>query len=180
MALDAQKWGRARRTSWLVLTVVGAAVGAAAVVVITPRSGAGEQQPVSKAVSLYDHPRPMEFTFNPIVDRGHKTALITFKFSYRADTFDIYGDRDPEVGERERLKLDIAALGVVPKRIERHWDRAYSRCLEMLTNQRAETLMDPKGKVLIKRMLRDELTSSLFPEGAARVDDILWTKFVLQ
>lgn len=171
---DEPKRSLRRRASQFALVMVGAAVGGATVVLAIPRAEPVEYVPAHKVVRLFHHPDPMEFTVNPQVDRGHKTALITFTFSYRADENDVYGSRE------KSHATGPDGLGPVPKLIKFNWGRAYSHCLELLTNQRADTLMEPKGKLLVKRMLKDELTRSLFPEGMARVDDILWKRFVLQ
>lgn len=166
----------------VVFVLVGAVAGGAGMVWLSPTPAPTTETTHAPDVRVFDHPDPMEFLINPISDRGSRTAMIHFLFSYRAATEDVEGkheaDGGGEGGHAGTPALDD--LPPVPREIKLNWNRAVSRCIEVLSSQRVDTLMDPDGKRMVKRMLIDELSATLFPDGKAKVDDILWTKFVVQ
>lgn len=167
----------------LILVVAGAVLGGAGVVVMGPSPEEEEHGPPPADIRLYDHPEAMEFVVNPVVERGHKQARIQFLFTYKADSKDVEGPGDAAGGDGGGHGGGDAATTELPpvlSSIQLNWNRARSRCLELLSNQRADTLMSPEGKRRIKRELVDELSATLFPDGIATVDDILWKDFFVQ
>jgi flagellar basal body-associated protein FliL len=179
-APEAKKKG-GKRLLPVLMVLVGAVVGGAGVVVLGPKPVMKEHGPPPKDVRLYDHPQAMEFTINPVVERGHKTAMIHFLFTYKADAKDVTVSplASGEHGKEGEGAMS-SELPPVLKSIQANWNRAYSRCLEVLSNQKAADLLDPEGKRALKRTLIDELSASLFPDGIATVDDILWQKYFVQ
>jgi hypothetical protein len=171
---------RRRRVLALALVVLGAVIGGAGVVFIVPRPGPTPQGPPGPDVRLFDHPDPMEFTFNPTVERGHRQARISFLFTYKADSKDVGYSAAPGGAAPAAPAGDSGRLLPVPRAIKINWSRAYSRCLEVLSNQSAETLLDPDGKRRVKAVLIDELSATLFPDRIATVDDILWKGYFIQ
>ncbi len=143
----------------LILVAVGAALGGAGVVFMAPPVKEEVHVPPPPKVLILHHPDEMPFIFNPPVERGRMTASIAFKFDYKLKETD-------EDAVLESIRL--------------HWDRAVSRCLEVLSNTPAKELSTDLGKARLKKRLIDELTLTFFPKGKAIVDDVLWTKFVLQ
>ncbi len=144
----------------LVFLIVGAVGGGAGVVTMSPKKEAmkvvGPPQPEIEQVEL---PDLWEFTFNPRVERGQKVSQISFYLVYKQD----------------KHKEDQ-----VTKSLKTNWNRAYSRCMEVLTNTPAANLTSMDGKLKLRARLRDELSASLFPDGIATVDDLLWKKFSVQ
>lgn len=161
------------------MVLVGAVLGGAGVVVFSPEPMPKDHGPPPKDIRLFDHPTPMEFTINPVVEKGHKTAMIHFLFTYKADAKDVLGAA-AGAGAGEHGGPGMTEVPPVPKAIQTNWNRAYSRCLEVLSNQKAAELIDPEGKRALKRTLIDELSATLFPDGTATVDDILWQKYFVQ
>ena len=172
----------------LLMVVLGAVAGGAGVVFMGPKPPEPEHAPPPPDIRVYDHPTPMEFTVNPVVDRGHKQAMIHFLFAYRADKVDVEGEDHGEGdggghgGGHGAAPAEPSADDLPPvlRAIAVNWNRAESRCLEVLSGQHVETLLDPDGKRKLKRALIEELTATLFPGGEATVDDILWKKFFVQ
>lgn len=162
----------------VLMVVLGAVLGGAGVVFLAPKPEQREHAPPPADIRLYDHPTPMEFTVNPVVDRGSKTAMVHFLFTYKADHRDVQAGGD--AGAHGTGADPNAELSPVLKSIAVNWNRAYSRCLEVLSNQKAAVFVDPEGKRRLKRTLIDELTVTLFPDGIATVDDILWKKMFVQ
>lgn len=168
----------------VLMMVVGAMAGGAGVVMMSPKQEVVEHGPPPADIRLYDHPEAMEFTINPVVERGHKQAMIHFLFTYKADSKDVqtddHGDAGGGGGHGGGAPAEPVELPPVLEAIKVNWNRAYSRCLEVLSNQKATTLVDPEGKRRIKRILIEELSATLFPNGIATVDDILWKKYFVQ
>ena len=170
----------------ILMVVVGAVLGGAGVVVMTPKPEPEEHGPPPADIRLYDHPVAMEFTINPVVERGHKQAMIHFLFTYKADSKDVQppdgagGGGGGHGGGHGGGAEAPAELPPVLDAIKVNWNLAYSRCLEVLSNQKASTLVDPDGKRRLKRLLIEELSATLFPDGIAAVDDILWQKYFVQ
>ena len=163
----------------ILMVLLGAVLGGAGVVFLTPEPEHRDQGPPPPDIRLYDHPTPMEFTVNPVVERGSKTAMVHFLFTYKADHRDVQSGGD--AGAHGAVaEGDAAELSPVLKSIAINWNRAYSRCLEVLSNQPASVFVDPEGKRRLKRTLIDELSATLFPDGIATVDDILWKKMFVQ
>lgn len=137
--------------------IIGAVAGGAGVVFLAPRPAVvkvvGPQQPEIEQVEL---PDLWEFTFNPRVERGFKVAQVSFFVVYKQD---------------KRKEAEVT------KSLKTNWNRAYSRCMEVLTNTPPANLGSFDGKQKLRACLRDELSASLFPDGIATVDDILWKKF---
>lgn len=144
----------------ILFLVVGAMVGGAGVVFMVPPKEVvkvvGPPQPQWEQVEL---PDPFVYTINPRVERGYKTALIEFFIVYKQD------------------KLKEAE---VSKAIKTNWSRAYSRCMEVLKNTPAPVFNTMDGLQKLRARLREELSASLFPDGLASVDDILWKKVLVQ
>ena len=171
-----------KRLPPVVLVLLGAMVGGAGVVFMAPQPEPIPHGPPPKDIRLYDHPEPMEFMFNPVAERGHHQARVSFVFTYKADSHDVELHTDGAGGGGHGGGSDAApaALPPVLLAIKTNWNRAYSRCLEVLANEKAQALNDPDGKRRIKRRLIDELSATLFPDGIATVDDILWKGFFVQ
>lgn len=167
----------------IVLICVGAALGGAGVVVMTPPAPVHVQKEEPK-IELFEHPDKMEFTFNPQARRGYKSAIVSFVFVYKADRKDV--ERDPDAaaggGEGHAGGEEGSSEGLPPvlAAIKKHWNRARSRALEILSNQTAETLNSPEGKQHLKALLIEALTDAFFPDGIASVHDIYWEKIFVQ
>lgn len=144
----------------LVFLAIGAVGGGAGAVMLAPKKEVvkvvGPPQPEIERVEL---PDLLEFTFNPRVERGQKIASISFYLVYKQDK------------HKEEQ---------VTKALKTNWNRAYSRCMEVLTNTPAANLVSMDDKQKLRARLRDELSASLFPDGIATVDDLLWKKFSVQ
>lgn len=155
-----------KKLTAMVGVLVGAALGGAGVVVLNP-THAPEPVPVKPVVQVATEWLPtdleFEFTFNPQAERGKAFAHINFKIAVLV-----------QPGKFEQAKAMVAQ--------RKTW--AYSGCLEIMSAQTALELKSPDGKRHLKRLLMDELTHKLFPGSAderiAAVEDILWTKFVIQ
>jgi flagellar basal body-associated protein FliL len=167
----------------IALVAVGAALGGAGVVFLAPAPAPVAHGPTEPEIVSYEHPDAMEFTFNPQVKRGYKTALVSLKFVYEADRKLVEGDaaHAGEGGAHDKGAPEAAApLPPVPNAIRTYWNRATSRCYEVLSNQDVDTLTSPDGKKYLKRLLIDELGASLFPDGQARVVDVYLMKIFVQ
>jgi flagellar basal body-associated protein FliL len=168
----------------IALVAVGAALGGAGVVFLAPKPEPAPHGPAQPELVSYEHPDPMEFTFNPQVKRGYKTALVSLKFVYEADRKLVEGDAahaaDGGGGHDKADPKAAAPMAPVPSAIKTYWNRATSRCYEVLSNQDVETLTSPDGKKYLKQLLIDEIGASLFPEGQARVVDVYLMKIFVQ
>lgn len=146
--------------SMLIFVAIGAAVGGAGVVVLTPPPEKTDRQNLSVPQwEQVEHEDVMKFVVNPETDRGTVVARIGFRFVYKMDR------------RREKEVLDA---------IKTYWNRAYSRCFVVISSQKARVLMTAAGKHDLRQLLATELTLSMFPNGEASIDDILWTEFILQ
>jgi len=174
---EEQAPAKKKRLGAILLVVIGAALGGAGVVFLMPHPEPKPHGPPPADIRIYDYPEPMEFTFNPIVERGHKQARLEFLFSYKADSKDVGMGTETGEGAAGGVKRELPP---VLKAIKVNWSRAYSRCLEVLSDQTSETLLDPDGKRRVKRLLIEELSATLFPDGIASVDDILWKSYFVQ
>lgn len=149
----------------LILVAVGAALGGGGVVLTTkPALEQGKDDNRPSKLIIVHQPDEMSFTFNPITNKGMKTARVRLKFDYQVD---------------ENFK-DGAEEAIREK-----WDLAYSRCNEVMMQQKSEVLKTPEGKRSLKRLLVDELTLAFFPEDSkgeriAIVKDVLWMEFFIQ
>ena len=133
-----------------------------------PRAALEHHGPAAPEPTEVHHPDEMSFVFNPIKTRGSTTVRIRFTFDYIVDKSDRHD-------AFEAIKL--------------RWDKAYDRCLEVLTEQQHSALSSSDGKRRLKKLLADELTLMLFPESlqadqtrarVAVVSSILWLEFFLQ
>jgi flagellar basal body-associated protein FliL len=176
---EPQAPAKKKKLTPILMVVLGAVLGGAGVVFLAPQPPQREHAPTAPDIRLYDHPTAMEFTINPVVERGSKTAMVQFLFSYKADHRDVQPGGDG-AGHGADAEGGSAELSPVLKSIAINWNRAYSRCLEVLSNQKASVFVDPEGKRRLKRTLIDELSATLFPDGIATVDDILWKKMFVQ
>lgn len=144
----------------VLLLLIGAVAGGAGVVFLVPPKETvkvvGPPTPVIEQVEL---PDPFEFSFNPKSERGHRSALVSFYIVYKQD----------KNQEEEVTRL-----------LRTNWNRAYSRCTEVLKNTPVEMYGSMEGMRKLRQRLKDELSASLFPTGIASVDDILWKKFTVQ
>lgn len=138
----------------------GAVLGGAGVVFMAPPKEVVKMVgPPQVEIEQVELPDLWEFTFNPRVERGYKVAQVSFYIVYK----------------QEKHKE-----AQVTKTLKTNWNRAYSRCMEVLKNTPPTTLGSMDGMQKLRARLRDELSASLFPDGVATVDDILWKKFSIQ
>ena len=152
--------------SAIAMVVAGAVLGGAGVVLFTPKH---EPEPDrEESVSL--EPRvweptdlELDFRFNPQAERGKAFGQVSFTMAFMV-----------QPGKLEEAKDSVT------KRL----NQARSRCLELLSSQSVTELSSVDGKKHLKRLLKDELTYSLFPgykgQRIATVDDIFWTSFLIQ
>lgn len=182
---EEQAEGKKKGLPAIVLICVGAALGGAGVVVMTPAPPVHVEKEEPK-IELFEHPDKMEFTFNPQAERGYKSAIVSFVFVYKADRKDVEGDGHAEAsgeggghggGGEEAAGEDLPPVLAA---IKKHWNRARSRAFEILSNQSAETLNSPEGKRHLKALLIEALTDAFFPDGIATVHDIYWEKIFVQ
>ncbi len=155
-----------KKLTLLIGVLVGAMLGGAGVVVLNP-AHAPDPIPVNPVEQVATEWLPsdleFEFTFNPQTARGKAFAHISFKIAVivQPGKFD---EAKELVNERES------------------W--AWSGCLEIMSAQDVSQLKAPDGKRHLKRLLMDELNAKLFPgepdERVAAVENILWTKFLIQ
>ncbi|MHC4512751.1 MAG: flagellar basal body-associated FliL family protein [Planctomycetota bacterium] len=152
---------KSRLISALVFVAIGAAVGGAGVAIFTPppvqQEDTGNRLP---ELELVEHDDIMKFLVNPQAERGGRiTARIGFRFVCRRD--------------KHKKKQ-------VNKSIKDYWNKAYSRCLMVISNQDVKFLATAEGKQALRKTLVDELSLTLFPDGIATIEDILWTEYFLQ
>lgn len=169
----------------ILLVAVGAAIGGAGVVLLSPKPKPVEHAPPPPEIVAYEHPDVLEFTFNPQVKRGYKTALVQFKFVYEADRKLVEGDHahgaaESGGGHGAAEPAAPAHLPPVLEAIKTYWNKASARCFEVLSGQDIDTLTTPDGMTYLKRLLIDELNATLFPEKQARVVDVYLLKIFVQ
>lgn len=171
----------------ILLVAVGAAIGGAGVVLLSPKPKPVEHGPPAPEIVAYEHPAVLEFTFNPQVKRGYKTARVEFKFVYEADRKAVEGEHAAAGGEGAGgghggggEPAGPEHLAPVPQAIKTYWNKASARCFEVLSSQDVETLTTPDGKKYLKRLLIDELDATLFPDKQARVIDVYLMKVFVQ
>lgn len=145
--------------SAMFLVALGAALGGAGIVLSTPpASEEGESGGRAPEFQLVEHEDVMKFLVNP-QSEGRTTARVGFRFVYKRD--------------KHKAKQTL-------KSIRDFWNKAYSRCLVVISNQDAKFLSTAEGKQALRKMLVSELTLTLFPQKIAIVEDILWTEYFLQ
>lgn len=155
-----------KKLTLVIGVVVGAVLGGAGVVVLNPAHvpEPDPAKPVAQVASEW-MPRDLEFefTFNPQTERGKAFAHVSFKVALIV-----------QPGKLEEAKALVSE--------RKSW--AWSGCLEIMSAQTVNELKGPDGKMHLKRLLMDELTYKLFPgskrERIASVENILWTKFLIQ
>lgn len=144
----------------LILVAVGAGLGGAGVVFMSPKPEVEKPKgPPAPVYEHVEHPDKFEINFNPRTDRGRASGQVYFQFVYKMNKHD-------EAKVLEAIKTN--------------WTRVNSRCLVIFSSKSVKDLMTPQGKQDLKKQLVDELTLTFFPEGEAEVDDILWVKFMVQ
>jgi len=152
-----------KRIPVLLLVAVGAVLGGAGVVVALPPKKT--EPPAAKApapVIPVQHPDLMEYVFNPRTEAGKAAASISFYFVYEVS-------QDLEAKAFEQIKAN--------------WDRARSKCLELLTGRMVKDMNTDSGKAMLAKDLITELDAALFPakpEKVARVSEVLWAKILFQ
>lgn len=104
-------------------------------------------------------PRAVEKTFNPKTTRGLKVAKVAFQFTYRHEA---------------RL------LEQVRDRIEQRWNALESATLRVLKRRTPEELRTDEGLDRLADELRRAADSTLFADGIASVEDILWQQVIVQ
>ena len=149
--------------SAMILAALGAGLGGAGVVLFTSPSGKKEETGHrAPEYQLVEHEDIMKFLVNPQTERGGRiTARIGFRFVYKRD--------------KHKAKRTLRS-------IKDYWNKAYSRCLMVISNQDVKFLSTDEGKQTLRRALVGELTLTLFPppDKIAIVQDILWTEYFLQ
>lgn len=144
----------------IVLVAVGAALGGAGMVFMSPapeeHHEPAEPEPEYK---LLEHPDVIKLHFNPRQDRGSMMARVEFRFVYKLDMMD-----------------EAAAL----KSIKDHWNQMYSRILLRLSRETPQGLKDPDNRAHIENDLITEMSLTLFPDGEQVVKQILWKDFYVQ
>jgi len=147
----------------MILIALGTGLGGAGVVLFTaPATKKEETGTRVPEYQLVEHEDIMKFLVNPQTQRGGRiTARIGFRFVYKRD--------------KHKAKKTL-------KSIKDYWNKAYSRCLMVISSQDVKFLSTAEGKQALRRMLVGELTLSLFPppDKIAIVEDILWTEYFLQ
>ena len=147
----------------MILMVLGTGLGGAGVALFTaPEAEKEETGTLVPEYQLVEHEDIMKFLVNPQTQRGGRiTARIGFRFVYKRD--------------KHKSKKTL-------KSIKDYWNKAYSRCLMVISGQDVKFLSTAEGKQALRRMLVGELTLSLFPppDKIAIVEDILWTEYFLQ
>lgn len=149
--------------SAMILVVLGTGLGGAGVALLT--APPTKEEPTGARVPEYElveHEDIMKFLVNPQTERGGRiTARIGFRFVYKRD--------------KHKAKKTL-------KSIRDYWNKAYSRCLMVISSQDVKFLSTSEGKQALRRMLVGELTLTLFPrpDKIAIVEDILWTEYFLQ
>lgn len=162
--LDLPTKGRKRKgnlVSAMILMVLGTGLGGAGVALFTaPPTQQEETGNRMPEYQLVEHEDIMKFLVNPQTERGGRiTARIGFRFVYKRD--------------KHKAKTTLRS-------IKDYWNKAYSRCLMVISGQDVKFLTTAEGKQALRRMLVGELSLSLFPDKIAIVEDILWTEYFLQ
>lgn len=150
----------------LVIVMVGAVLGGTGVVLFTdkpePKSTLTEvvaRDPIPWAPNDVE----LHFRFNPQTERGKAFGQISFTLSFLV-----------QPGKLEEAK-ELVATRLI---------QARSYCLELLSSRSVRELKSSEGKTQLKRLLKDELTYTLFPgfkgDRIAKVEDIFWTSFLIQ
>lgn len=151
-----------KRIAPLIFVAVGAALGGAGVALLAPKPKPAElQHPKEPELVHVQCADKMEFTFNPKVERGRMTGVVSFYFVVR--------HRDDKKEEERVNRL-----------IKDNWERGRSRVLEVLMSQSAAELQAPDGKKHLRKQICDELSVTFFMGGEALVADVYWDKFFVQ
>ncbi len=147
----------------VILAALAAGLGGAGVVLLTSPSVKKEETGARlPEYQLVEHEDIMKFLVNPQTERGGRiTARIGFRFVYKRD--------------KHKAKRTLRS-------IKDYWNKAYSRCLMVISNQDVKFLSTAEGKQTLRRALVGELTLTLFPppDKIAIVQNILWTEYFLQ
>ena len=163
---DLLKIGGKKKGSFIpamILIALGTGLGGAGVALFTAPSAKKEETGArAPEYQLVEHEDIMKFLVNPQTERGGRiTARIGFRFVYKRD--------------KHKAKQTL-------KSVKDYWNKAYSRCLMVISGQDVKFLTTAEGKQALRRILVGELTLSLFPppDKIAIVEDILWTEYFLQ
>lgn len=142
------------------LVAAGAMLGGAGVVLLgKPPAEQRPAGPPIPRIEVVHYPDQMEFRFNPKSDKGNKSARVVLKLD---------------------IEVDLNRKTEIEEALKARWDRAKSRVLLVLKDQ-PHTVFSGGSDQLIRlsKEIVDELTASLFPEGQARVKDVLYTDVML-
>ncbi len=145
----------------IILVAVGAALGGAGVVFLGPQPSVHEEAhgPPAPVIERVEHPDVITRQFNAKKKRGSATAMVSFRFVYRRDRA-----HDHEVMES----------------LATNWNVMMSRVLLVLMQQAPNDLNTEEGLRHLTKRLTAEMSLTLFPEGQAVVDDIIWDKVMVQ
>lgn len=164
---EGDKEGKKKGLPPIVLVAIGAALGGAGMVVMSPTPAPVESQhlPIVPVKVLTEVDKTVEHSFNPNTDRGKSMASVSFRFNYVT------------------LEPDSAAA---EEAVKHNWDRMSSSVLLLLSAQTPEQIKSTKNSLHLEKQLREAMTLSLFPPqegektGIAVVKEILWRKKFVQ
>lgn len=159
---DAAEGGKKKGLPPIVLVALGAALGGAGVVFMSPAPEPVEHHEPAEPepeYKLFEHPDLVKLHFNPRQDRGAMVAKVEFQFVYKADA-----------NHADKAVEDIKT----------HWNQMYSRVLLRMSRETPKGLRDPDNKPHLENDLVREISLSLFPDEDAVVTQILWKGIYVQ
>jgi hypothetical protein len=149
-----------RRLKLLIAITGGAMLAGVGAVTLLPRPGGREVAVVTPRLEIVHLPDEMKISFNPRTEKGAGQALVAIALDVRMDL-----NKEAEI--REQIKA--------------RWNRANSRVMLLLKDQPASTFTtgaEPLNR--LRKELCEELTHSLFPNGIARVEDVIYKQVIFQ
>ena len=155
----AQKPRRGRLKLLIAVTVAAMLAGVGAVTML-PRSSNQTPAVVAPRLEIVHLPDEMKISFNPRTEKGAGQALV-------AIALDVRMDLNREVEIREQIKA--------------RWNRANSRVMLLLKDHPASTFTtgaEPLNR--LRKELCEELTAALFPNGIAKVEDVIYKQVIFQ
>jgi flagellar FliL protein len=165
---DGAKSGGGGKLGWVITAVVAGGIGAAVPYVLPANLQPSHAE--AAAVELHDElpASPAEVTKLTTIEFGEITVNLSAGRMSRFIKMKIM----LQVKEKEREAISAAVK--THDAVLRNWLISY------LSDQTVEGVQGRIGKNRLRREIRDEFNTVLFPDGYDRIDDILFQDFFIQ
>lgn len=165
---DGEKGAGGGKLGWVITAVVAGGIGAAVPYVLPANlqpghaASAPAEDHVEKPASPAEVTKLTNIDFGEIVvnlESGRISRYIKLKIAL-------------QVKEKEKEEINTAMLA--QEAVLRNW------LISFLSDQSVQSVQGRIGQNRLRREIRDQFNTVLFPDGYDRIDEILFTEFAIQ